>query len=93
MTEYIEKAALMSHIEAEGRRWNDDYDAYQILCDIEDFPLADVRPVVLCKDCKYREYMDNRIPIERDWVCCMFDITTKETDFCSFGRGKGGDAE
>ena len=46
MAEYIEKAALMGLIESEARRWGDDYDWWQCLADIEDFPSADVRPVV-----------------------------------------------
>lgn len=46
MAEYIEKAALMGLIESEARRWGDDYDCWQCLADIEDFPSADVRPVV-----------------------------------------------
>ena len=45
MAEYIEKGALMNHIESEARIWGDDYDAHQILGDIEDCPPADVRPV------------------------------------------------
>ena len=46
MAEYIEKGALMSHIESEARRWGFDYDYWQVLADVEDFPVADVRPTV-----------------------------------------------
>lgn len=46
MKQYIEKAALMDHVEREARRWGFDYDYEQILGDIEDFQTADVRPVV-----------------------------------------------
>ena len=46
MKQYIEKAALMDHVERVGRRWGFDYDYEQILGDIEDFQTADVRPVV-----------------------------------------------
>ena len=34
----IDKKKLMNHIENEYRQWGDDYDAEQILGDIEDFP-------------------------------------------------------
>ena len=44
--EYIDKAKLMAKIESEYREWGEDYDAYQILGDIEDFPVEDVAPVV-----------------------------------------------
>ena len=34
------RSALMSHIENERRQWGEDYDAEQILGDIEYFPTA-----------------------------------------------------
>ena len=46
MTEHIKKGSLMAHIVEERRKWGEDYDCEQILGDIEDFPPADVRPVV-----------------------------------------------
>lgn len=36
----ISRSTLMSHIERERRQWGEDYDAEQILGDIEDFPTA-----------------------------------------------------
>ena len=43
----ISRSTLMSHIESERRQWGEDYDAEQILGDIEDFPTAyDVDKVV-----------------------------------------------
>ena len=45
MAEYIDRAALMSHIESQAREWGEEYDAQQILGDIEDFPTADVAEV------------------------------------------------
>ena len=36
----ISRSTLMSHIENERRQWGEDYDAEQILGDIEDFPTA-----------------------------------------------------
>lgn len=46
MTDYIERGGIMTRIAAEALKWGEDYDADQILGDIEDFPAADVRPVV-----------------------------------------------
>ena len=34
----IDEKKLMAHIESQHREWGDDYDALQILGDIEDFP-------------------------------------------------------
>lgn len=44
MTDYINRKALMRKIEEEAHTWGEEYDARQILGDIEDFPAADVRP-------------------------------------------------
>lgn len=49
---------------------------------ILDIPAADVRPVVLCRDCKWYD------PVNTDW-CCTFvngPICPTEDDFCSFGE-------
>lgn len=46
MAEYVEKGPLMNLIENEARKWGGDYDYWQVLGDIEDFPPADVRHVV-----------------------------------------------
>ena len=43
MARYINATKLTEHIEAEWRKYGDEYDAYQILADIEDFPTTDVR--------------------------------------------------
>lgn len=40
MSDLISRKALMEHIESEYRQWGEDYDAEQILGDIEDFPAA-----------------------------------------------------
>lgn len=43
----VSRKALMSHIESEYRQWGEDYDAEQILGDIEDIPPAyDVDKVI-----------------------------------------------
>ena len=46
MAEYINRAELMKRIENQAENWGEDYDAWQILGDIEDFPSTDVAPVV-----------------------------------------------
>ena len=47
MSDLISRSALFSHIEREYRKWGEDYDAEQILGDIEDFRSAfDVDKVI-----------------------------------------------
>lgn len=38
MNDLISKKRIMAHIESQHRQWGDDYDALQILGDIEDAP-------------------------------------------------------
>lgn len=49
----------------------------------EDFPAADVVPVVLCKDCYYADYSG----MGNGTVWCMeMERAIQETDFCSRGK-------
>ena len=78
MDEYIERGAAL-------RDWppcDEPADAYQY---IRNYPAADVRPVVRCRDCKWFGLAGCAIQI--------VDDTDKpsEDDFCSFGERKGGD--
>jgi hypothetical protein len=50
---------------------------------VADFPAADVRPVVLCRDCKcYQQshYIDNHME------CSRSGVPVHSVDFCSFGE-------
>ena len=42
---FIRKDALISHIEVEAERYGEEYDAWQILGDIEDFPEIEAEPI------------------------------------------------
>lgn len=76
----ISRKALTKHIEIMSRRWGEDYDANQVLGDIEDFPATEVELVVLCKDCcKY----------DTETQCCKFwpDEGYRHPDhFCAEGK-------
>lgn len=69
----ISRSALMSHIENERRQWGEDYDAEQILGDIEDMPVAydpDKVAEQLKKDSAVKLYGSNNsnnylIPVKR----------------------------
>ena len=49
-----------------------------LLATIDNIPAADVRPVVLCRDCK--NY------IERSGACAYLVVGMREDDFCSYGK-------
>lgn len=70
----ISRSTLMSHIESERRQWGEDYDAEQILGDIEDFPTAyDTDKVVEQLNDKFRVV---RADEDLEWNRAMDDAIT-----------------
>ena len=49
---------------------------------MEDAPTVDAVEVVRCRDCKYHEDT-NVIGFEH---CCLYDLTMRHNDFCSYGK-------
>ena len=84
MSDCISKRKLLRHISEEYHEYGEDYDALQILGDVEDFPTEDAVKVVRCKDCKYYT------PIKRTNRCwCVIDSglpTPNTNDYCSYGE-------
>ena len=58
---------------------------YDMLEEIEEYPAADVRPVVLCRDCKnnYNTCLNHGI---NEPMCDFTDRKLREDDFCSRGE-------
>lgn len=60
------------------------FDAWEEIIEaIEAIPAADVRPVVLCKDCKYR-----KTDKYGSWCLNDYENNLKDDDFCSRGKRK-----
>lgn len=88
--EYIEREKLPKRKEY----WDDDFGAGWDACldAIVSIPAADVRPVVLCRDCKHNmaNIPDIRdgMNINENWNACqlteLYD-SVKPDDFCSHG--------
>lgn len=79
--ELIRKDAIMSHIEVEAERWGEEYDAWQILGDIEDFPTIDAVEVVRCRDCKHKDD-ENGFCKGRGWPMQL----APDDGFCDKGK-------
>ena len=47
---------------------------------------VDAVPVVRCRDCKYHE--DTHVTGFEH--CCLYDLTMRYNDFCSYGKRDGG---
>lgn len=58
-----------------------------VLNDVEDFPAADVRPVVMCRDCQHwdTDWIPNHAR-ENEHFCPYIGLTTREDWFCADGE-------
>ena len=102
MAEYIDRVAVEKFIE-DGLNNPDvtkrfGHDAIEIMAEIHYMPVADVAPVVRCKDCKY--YREGRV-LAPNKFCFRLNHPTEpgkignnfaDDDFCSHGvrRNEGG---
>ena len=81
MAEYIDKQAFLDHMERTSRY-------FTVKFDIENFPAADVAPVVRCKDCKHLVAVNvngKGIP-----TCRVSGMEVAPDEFCSRGeKGRG----
>lgn len=88
MAEYIDRNAFLEHMKKTNRYFDVKYD-------IENFPAADVAPVVRCRDCKW--FANNN---GGEWFGCWLfnairavpeDAPTPD-NFCSYGARKDDNA-
>lgn len=86
MDEYIERSAA---IEAAKHAWAKGLEPSQY---IEALPAADVAPVVRCKDCKHKGWVQEPCHGKSVDYCKVWDCTLRnlETTFCSYGEPKEG---
>lgn len=90
MAEYIERSAA---IKAAKHAWAKGLEPSQY---IEALPAADVAPVVRCKDCKHKGWVQEPCHGKSVDYCKVWDCTLRnlETTFCSYGERKdGGDSD
>lgn len=81
MAEYIDKQAFLDHMKGTSRYFN-------VKFDIENFPAADVVPVVRCKGCKY--LVNATVNANGFLICDISDMEIAPDDFCSYGEPKEG---
>jgi hypothetical protein len=88
MAEYIEREAFLDYMKGTSRYFN-------VKFDIENFPAADVEPVVHCRDCKYqtkRWHSDKRFRHGGYYFygCDNMENSNlgQDNDFCARGERK-----
>ena len=82
MAEYIERGAALREAKYAAVRGLDP------VAFVEDVPVADVAPVVRCKDCKY--WQDNNDGYPHEECRWGHGETPDANDFCSYGERKEG---
>lgn len=79
MAEYIEREAFLARMKRTGRY-------FDVKHDIENFPAADVAPVVHCREC---EYAKNAKWNKKGYrICPASHMEITDDDFCSYGVRK-----
>lgn len=77
MAEYIEREAFLDYMKGTSRYFN-------VKFDIENFPAADVAPVVRCENCTSGIMSDDNKYI----ICCRLGVGMELDGFCSHGERK-----
>ena len=94
MAEYIERSYIrkMAMLEM-AYTMETETDAAVVLRMIDDAPAADVAPVVRCKDCKHKGWVQEPCHGKSVDYCKVWDCTLRnlETTFCSYGERKEND--
>lgn len=90
MAEYIDRnAAVKAIMETKWERGSDGAMAMEIVASA---PIADVVPVVRCKDCKHA-YINSFSAASGVVLCSSNMKVMQQDDFCSYGERKDGGAE
>ena len=92
MAEYIKRDVVMKEIMA--AKWMDGYDGAMAMAIAASAPAADVAPVVRCKDCKHKGWVQEPCHGKSVDYCKIWDCTLRnlEATFCSYGEQKDGGA-
>ena len=81
MTEYISREEMRDALLRQNLSWEDWHKAdYAVVC----APAADVRPVVLCRDCKHRDPEDHKCDCgQLERAGCVFPVD--DDYYCAYG--------
>lgn len=98
MAEYIEREALITKfkkMELGEHGLVERLFADGVYAVIAAFPAADVVPVVRCKDCKHKGWVQEPFHGKSVDYCKIWDCTLRnlEATFCSYGEQKDGGAD
>lgn len=98
MAEYIEREALREILDGWRDAHADVDDVHgcglleDVICEVDAQTAADVAPVVRCKDCKHKGWVQEPCHGKSVDYCKVWDCPLRnlETTFCSYGERKDG---
>ena len=85
----IDREALLSFEKMDAElcaTCGEHHTAEDVIMMIKTAPTVDAVEVVRCRECKYHE--DTHVTGFEH--CCLYDLTMRYNDFCSYGKRKGG---
>lgn len=85
MAEYIDREAFKKEIRRLSTHYLNEWDTLGVLAAVDRIPAADVRPVVLCRDCIHARRYTNKIKCGY-WSEQTASEIVCEDDFCSYGE-------
>lgn len=95
MAEYIDRELLLKDLETSivvsGRNDVAPLElrgVHKVIDRIKSAPTEDVVPVVRCKDCKYKGWVQEPCHGKTINYCKLLDVCIQKTDFCSYGKRK-----
>lgn len=92
MTEYIKRETAIKRVME--TKWESGSDGAAAMEIVATTPAADVAPVVRCKDCKHKGWVQEPCHGKSVDYCKIWDCTLRnlEATFCSYGEQKDGGA-
>lgn len=89
MAEYIDRDALLAEAKRiSGPMTGDGWDNWGVYALINRQPAADVRPVVLCRDCKHKGWVQEPEHGKSVDYCRLLERCVDKQFFCAAGERK-----
>lgn len=84
MSDLISRQAAIEEIKAVFE-WHDTVTMERMVEHFNNLPSAQP-DIIRCKECRYYEWMNNRVPAEQTWFCHNWNAETGKDDYCSYAE-------
>ena len=84
MSDLISRQAAIEEIKAVFE-WHDTVTMERMVEHFNNLPSTQP-DIIRCKECRYYEWMNNRVPAEQTWFCHNWNAETGKDDYCSYAE-------